>query len=219
MWQGRMHTLKLASNGSWVVTALCLSALGPNVSRANEVRDATAEQGAATVVQVCTGCHGLKYVDFDDLLQLGLSEQQVDEWRGVTPRTAPIERQMPPEAAKASFGVVPPDLSLMAIARDGGTDYIYRMLTGFYLADDGTLQNRAFPGIRMPDVLGISSAADAQAIAQIEKTARDAAAFLHWAADPSADYRFRLGLFVIGYLLLFTVVMYLFKRLIWKGVT
>lgn len=209
-----MHVLKVARIGTRVIAGFCLTAFGPWVSHA----EPAAEQGAVTVLQICVGCHSLKYVRYGDLLQLGLSEQQVDELRGAMPRTAPIDGQMPAQAAKESYGIVPPDLSLMAIAREGGTEYIYRLLTGFYLADDGSVQNRVFPGIRMPDILGISNAADPHAVEQIKKTAQDAAAFLHWAADPSAGYRFKLGLLVVGYLLLFTVVMYLFKRQIWKNV-
>lgn len=176
------------------------------------------QAGAGTIVQVCSGCHSVKYIDYDDLLQLGLTQEQVDELRGAIPATDSIQRQMSDEAVKESFGVVPPDLSLMAIAREGGTKYIYRMLTGFYLAEDGSIQNRAFPGTRMPDIFGISAISDPQSVAQVKQTARDAAAFLHWAADPNARYRHTLGFYVIGYLILFTAVLYLLKRQIWKDV-
>lgn len=177
------------------------------------------QAGAVTVVQVCSGCHSLKYIDYNDLLQLGLNAAQIDALRGTSPATEAIQRQMSDEAVKESFGVVPPDLSLMAIAREGGAKYIYHMLTGFYLADDGSVQNHAFPGTRMPDVFGISAMTDPQAIKQVEQTARDAAAFLHWAADPHAGYRIKLGFWVIGYLLLFTGAVYLLKQEIWKRVT
>jgi len=177
------------------------------------------QAGAVTIVRVCSGCHSLKYIDYDDLLQLGLTEAQVDELRGAIPATEPIQRQMSEKTAKESFGVVPPDLSLMAIAREGGAKYIYNLITGFYLTEDGNIQNHAFPGTRMPDIFGISAITEPQAIAQVQQTARNAAAFLHWAADPSAGYRIRLGFWVIGYLILFTVVVYLLKQQIWKQVT
>lgn len=206
-------TLKRGPAAYWALAAM----VGWMPASADSARSLQA--GAITVVQVCSACHSLKYIDYDDLLRLGLSRAQVDALRGARPATESIQRQMSDEAAKESFGVVPPDLSLMAVAREGGAKYIYHMLTGFYLADDGSIQNRAFPGTRMPDVFGISAITDLQAIRQVERTARDAAAFLYWAADPSAEYRIRLGFWVMAYLLLFTGAVYLLKQEIWKNVT
>jgi len=51
-----------------------------------------------------------------------------------------------------------------------------------------------------------------------EQYARDVAAFLSWAADPSHDQRKRTGWLVLLYLLITTVLLYFAKKSIWKRV-
>ena len=51
----------------------------------------------------------------------------------------------------------------------------------------------------------------------LEANARDLAAFLSWAADPSLEARKRIGWQVMLYLLITTVLMYLAKRRIWAS--
>ena len=48
--------------------------------------------------------------------------------------------------------------------------------------------------------------------------ARDVVAFLAWAADPTLEERKRLGLLVMGYLLITAVLLGLAKRRIWRDV-
>lgn len=177
-----------------------------------------ARAGAITVVQICSACHSLRYVRYADLLALGVSKQDVDALRGDNDMLMHIAAQTPESAAKEAYGVVPPDLSLMAMAREGGADYIYRMLTGFYQRQDGTTNNRAYPNTRMPDILGISVANDPQSLAQIKQTAHNVAAFLQWAADPKASERITIGYYVMAYLVVLTLLLYLLKRQIWRDV-
>jgi len=47
--------------------------------------------------------------------------------------------------------------------------------------------------------------------------ARDVVAFLSWAADPSLEERKRMGLLVIGYLLITAVLLGFAKRRIWSS--
>ncbi|RCN28796.1 cytochrome c1 domain protein [Ancylostoma caninum] len=64
-------------------------------------------------------------------------------------------------AAAANNGAAPPDLSLMALARHGGDDYVFALLTGYFdppagiKVDDGKAYNPYFPGgvISMPQQL------------------------------------------------------------------
>lgn len=196
-----------------------VTAISYAVDDADEVSNGSAQAGAATVVQTCSACHSLKYVSYNDLLGLGISKQQLDELRGDNDLRTHIAGRLPADIAKEKYGVVPPDLSIMASAREGGGDYIYRMLTGFYQTADGTTDNHAYAGTRMPDILGISYATDAATVSQIKKTAHDAMAFLEWAADPKANERIALGYYVIGYLVLLTAILYLWKREIWADVT
>lgn len=175
----------------------------------------TLERGAETVIYVCTGCHSLKYIHFRDLAKLGIAREKVDEWRGDNPMGAYIHAQMTPDIAEASYGKAPPDLSLINKAREGGANYIYSYLLGYYLTPDGMIGNHYYPPTKMPDVLQAASVTDPAERAQLEKSARDVVSFLSWAADPHAQERKTLGYYVIAYLIFFTTLMFLLKKKIW----
>ena len=172
-------------------------------------------RGAETVGNVCLACHSLKYIKYGGLAQLGFKENELDALRGGKALKQPLLTDMDPDMLRESFGGIPPDLSLMASAREGGAGYIYALLTGFYQKADGSVDNQVFPGIKMPDVLNYSDAKEAAQRASLEEQARDVAAFLRWAADPHAVERHRLGYYVLGYLAVLTLLLYLAKRRIW----
>jgi ubiquinol-cytochrome c reductase cytochrome c1 subunit len=178
---------------------------------------ASIQRGAEEVVTVCGGCHELKYIKYSDLLTLGFAKDKVDGWRGAHPLDASLQPQMGPTDAKAAFGVVPPDLSLMAAAREGGGHYIYSYLTG-YRMENGKLTNSVFPVTRMPDILGLSGITDPQQRATTEKTAKDVSAFLVWAADPHTQERRHMGYYVLAYVFVMTVLLYLWKKQIWHHI-
>ncbi len=176
-------------------------------------------RGAQEVATTCNACHGLKYIKYRDLLSLGLDSAKVDELRGTQPLDAVLQPQMPADAARASFnGVVPPDLSLMAAAREGGGHYLYSYLTGYHNNEKGELVNSVFTGTQMPDILGIAGAADAQGRTEISNKAKDISAFLIWAADPHAAERKTLGYYVLGYVLIMTILLWVWKKRIWRDI-
>ncbi len=180
---------------------------------------ATLERGAEAVATICVGCHSLKYVKYRDLLQLGVAKEKVDAWRNSEPLDAPLQAQMTEDAARATFGgMAPPDLSLIAAAREGGARYLYSFLTSFQLNGKGEPTNSVFPETRMPDVLGASAATDAQQRLDVATKARDAISFLVWAADPHAQQRKRLGYYVLAYVAVMTILLYLWKQRIWRNV-
>ncbi len=78
------------------------------------------------------------------------------------------------------------------------------------------LDNRMLHNTKMPDILGVAGADEAQR-AELEKKARDVAAFLMWASDPKADERKAQGKFVLLYLAVLTLLLYLLKRRVWKN--
>jgi ubiquinol-cytochrome c reductase cytochrome c1 subunit len=204
-----------------IMLVLCLTAGGAWGAEADLMKVEpgtdlpTLERGADTVMTVCTGCHSLKYVRYRDLSKLGIAKDKVDGWRGANPMGTPIASQMPADAAMASFGKAPPDLSLMAKAREGGAAYIYSYLLGYYNKPDGGLGNHYFSATKMPDVLGVAPAADAAQRAEIEHKAREVASFMEWASDPHAEERHSLGRYVIAYLVVLTTMLYFLKRRIW----
>jgi cytochrome c1 len=206
----------------WFVFALCwlaCNAWGETEIALNKVEVGTdlptLERGAETVMTVCTGCHSLKYIHFRELVKLGIAKDKVDTWRGANPMGTAIASQMPADAAAASFGKAPPDLSLMAKAREGEANYIYSYLLGYYITPEGATGNHYFPTTKMPDVLSVAGVTDPAQIAELNKKAREVASFLAWAADPRAQERKSLGYYVIGYLIIFTTMLYFLKGIIW----
>jgi len=124
--------------------------------------------------------------------------------------------QMSENDAMDSFGKAPPDLSLMTKAREGGADYVYSYLLGYYTTKDGMPGNHIYPETKMPDPLGISGATEAAQRSAINSQARDIVSFLAWTADPHASERHRLGYYVLGYLFVLTALLYMVKNQIWS---
>ena len=106
----------------------------PEVQRDN----AALQSGARTFVNYCMNCHGLSYVRYNRLMQLGLSEQQIKDHLLFTADKIgePMRIAARPAEQKAWFGATPPDLSLVARSRaseDGsGADWLYTYLRSFY---------------------------------------------------------------------------------------
>lgn len=174
-------------------------------------------RGANTVMTACHGCHSLKYVKYSDLIELGMNKEKVAEWRGDQPLNAPLTGLLPDGTAMQTFGKIPPDLSLMVKIPDGGADYVYSYLLGYYLTPQGEVGNHVFPETRMPDVLGVSEAKGAAQRTELRNKVADVVAFLDWTADPHAEERHRLGYYTIAFLLVWTGLLYWLKREIWAG--
>jgi ubiquinol-cytochrome c reductase cytochrome c1 subunit len=173
------------------------------------------ERGMDVLMNNCHNCHSLKYVKYLDLVKLGVDRKKVDALRGDLPMDAPLTGLMSDEAGMQSFGRIPPDLSLMTKAREGGPSYVYSYLLGYYNTPEGETRNHIFPETKMPDPLGISTATEPAKQEEIRKTAHDIVSFLTWAADPHEQERHRLGYYVIGYLVILTLLLYFVKNQIW----
>jgi ubiquinol-cytochrome c reductase cytochrome c1 subunit len=173
-------------------------------------------RGVDDLMNNCHTCHNLKYITYLNLANLGIDRKKIDEWRGDQPLDAPLAGLMSDEAAMQSFNLVPPDLSLMTKAREGGASYVYSYLLGYYNTPDGVTHNHIFPATKMPDPLGMSTTTDHAQREEIRKTAHDIVSFLYWAADPHEQERYRLGYYVIGYLVILTLLLYFVKNQIWS---
>ncbi|HXH71534.1 MAG TPA: cytochrome c1 [Mariprofundaceae bacterium] len=183
-------------------------------------------RGLDVFTNICMGCHSAKYVTYKDLMdypEIGISREKVDQLRNDKPLTAGLITDLSPEDATVSYGKVPPDLSVIANARRGGANYIYSVLTGFEHDPNGKIPdgnyNKYFPGnrIAMPDPLGYLDHDPAET-ANLEKQAQDVAAFLTFISDPHQNQRRAIGVYVMGFLLVLTLVLYLLKREVWKDV-
>ena len=208
---------------------------------------AALQRGFQVYQEVCAGCHGVKYIAFRNLTELGLDEGQVkaiaaeyeveggpDDDGEMFTRPAILSDYLPEpfandNAARASNnGALPPDLSLMTKARTGGPDYLYALLTDGYadppddvMLGEGMSYNRYFRGnqIAMPPPLDDDAVEYTDGTsATVEQMSLDVVHFLMWAAEPKLEARKRMGIKVILFLLVLTALLYASKRRIWSRV-
>lgn len=176
------------------------------------------KKGAMVALNVCVLCHDLKYIKYLNLMEIDFTQSEVDRLRGDRAFDAPILSTTSPEVSQKIFGMQPPDLSLMAKARKNGPHYIYTLLTSYEESAEGKIDNKLFPGIKMPDPLAYSVRNEETLRKEIEQKVESVTVFLEWASDPRARERRTMGYYVIAYLFVLTFLLYLVKRRVWKGI-
>jgi len=204
---------------------------------------AAAQRGFQVYREVCSLCHGLDYVAFRNLVDLGFSEDQVrslaaeyqvtdgpDETGQMFQRPATPADHIPPpfpneQAARAAQGgALPPELSLITKARADGSNYLYSLLVGYQdpppdvEGPEGMFYNLYFPGnwIAMPPPLSPDMVQYADGTsATVEQMAADVTVFLTWAAEPNLEARKQMGLKVMLFLIVLTGLLFATKRKIW----
>jgi len=150
-----------------------------------------------------------------------------------------------PTAGKAANGgALPPDMSLLAKAREGGPAYIYSIVMGDdahipaglvvppgkhydpYIAGDMTAYWKGDPNkvprggvIAMPPPLSPGKVQfDDGTASSMDQEARDVAAFLEWAADPKMEERKQVGVAAMIFLVLFSGLLWFSYRGVWRDV-
>src|SRR6266568_9653080 len=210
------------------------------------------QRGLKVYREVCQVCHGLKLVAFRTLADPGgpgftiaqataiAAEYQVkgepDDQGEVKDRPGRLADTFPPpfpndQAARARYGAVPPDMSVIAKARgyergfprwvgdvftqyqEQGVDYITALMQGYkdkppadVSLPSGSFYNEYFPShaIAMPPPLtdGRVEYTDGTK-STIDQQAKDVSAFLMWAAEPHMMARKRIGFQVMFFLVIF----------------
>jgi ubiquinol-cytochrome c reductase cytochrome c1 subunit len=204
-----------------------------------------AQRGFQVYNEVCSNCHSLSLLTYGDLDGLGFSPEQVkgiaaakqvpdtdDSGQPIMRPALPSDHFVPPypneKAARAAQnGALPPDLSLIIKAREGGPDYVHGILTGYdeapasFKLGDGLNYNEYFPGhqIAMPQPLqdGTVEYSDGTPT-NLNQEAHDVVTFLDWAANPETVERKQIGVRVILFLLFMTGITYAVKRKVWSDV-
>lgn len=204
---------------------------------------ASAQRGFQVYKEVCAACHAMKQVFYRNLRELGLSEAEVraiaatvqiqdgptDEGQMFERPGRPSDRFRSPfpneQAARAANnGAYPPDLSVIAKAREGGADYLFALLTGYVDPPAGMTMmsgmnyNKYFPGHQI--AMGAPLNADSVTFhdgtkATVEQMAHDVATFLAWAAEPEMEARKRMGVRMVLFLTILGGLAYAVKRKIW----
>jgi ubiquinol-cytochrome c reductase cytochrome c1 subunit len=137
-------------------------------------------RGYQVYKEVCSACHGMEQLAFRNLVGVSHTEDEAralaeeyeypgepDEEGNPTTRPGKLSDYFPnpypnDEAARfANAGALPPDLSLIILARHGEEDYVFSLLTGYWDPPAGVellgdlTYNPYFPGgaIGMPQQL------------------------------------------------------------------
>ena len=220
------------------------------------------QRGFKVYREVCSTCHRLS-IPFRTLAEPGgpaFSEGQVKALAATyqitndTPNDKgeifkrpgiPSDDFPPPEAypnaeaAAATFGKAPPDMSLLAKARkyergfpwfifdalpfvqyqEVGADYVYAILNGYTHPKDPQW-NLYFPGhkIAMPQPLNDGQVEYTDGTpAKLTNYAQDVTAFLSWAAEPTLAERKKIGLRVMIFLIVLAGLLYFTKKKVWAS--
>ncbi len=206
------------------------------------------QRGFQVYTEVCAACHGLDYVAFRNLEEIGYSEDQVkylaslyeveeccDDFGDPIYRPAiPADRIPNPypneQFARASNGgALPPDMSLLTKARANGPDYVYNLILG-YEDPPPELEDEIMPGMYYNTIFDGNQIAMARQLfddlveysdgtpATEAQMAKDVVAFMHWAAEPKLEVRKQTGIRVMLFTFVFTILAYFLKRRIWADV-
>ena len=143
------------------------------------------------------------------------------------------------DARDSNNGALPPDFSLLGKSREHlsmftpwnslyGEDYIVGILTTFH--------EEAPPGFEMPDGMYFNEAFLGNKIAMApplsddlveyadgtkattQQMAHDVATFMYWAAEPKMEDRKRMGLKVIIFMTILTIMLYFVNKSVWRKV-
>jgi ubiquinol-cytochrome c reductase cytochrome c1 subunit len=231
------------------------------------------QRGYKVYREVCSACHSMNLVYFRNLGQKGgpfydpkygnpndnpyvkslahdIQVKDIDNDTGdVISRPAMPADKFPspfpnePAARASNGGALPPDLSVIVKAREGGPAYVYSILTGFKTPPHdmkvpaGKYYDPYMPGdmasfwtgpkdkipeggfIAMPPPLADGKVTfDDGKPSTVAEEASDVVAFLAWAADPKMEERKAFGLGAMIYLLIFSGLLYASYRRIWRHV-
>ena len=209
---------------------------------------ASLQRGAKYFVNYCLGCHSLKYVRYQSLIDdLGISEQQLMESLMFTAEKPTEMMMIAMNGADAErwFGVTPPDLSLTSRSR--GSAWIYTYLRSFYLDETRPVgvNNLVLPNASMPHVLaplqGYQQAVFVDVVdeegnhhqdfvrfevpeggaltpEEYDEVVRDIVNFLEYVSEPVKLERQAVGMGVLAFLLVFFLFAFFLKREYWKDI-
>lgn len=180
-------------------------------------------RGYQVYKQVCAACHSLQFVAYRELINVSHTEAEIkaeaaeimyedgpnEEGKMYMRPGKPSDKFQKPypnekAARAANNGANPPDLSYMVLARHGGEDYIFSLLTGYreeppagVVLGEGQSYNPYFPGgrIGMPAPLYNEQLEFEDGTpATLSQMAKDVVTFLTWTSQEEYDTRRRYGI-------------------------
>jgi len=204
-------------------------------------------RGFQVYKEVCAACHSLSRVPWRTLVGVTHTvdeakafaeeveydtepndEGEIEQRPGKLSDYIPSPYKNDEAARAANNGALPPDLSLIVKAREGGCDYVFSLLTGYpeeppagAVIGAGLNFNPYFPGtgIAMARVLydGLVEYEDGTP-ATSSQMAKDVVEFLNWASEPEMDQRKKMGVKVLVITSLLLGVSIWVKRYKWAPI-
>ncbi|PXW86811.1 ubiquinol-cytochrome c reductase cytochrome c1 subunit [Nitrosomonas sp. Nm84] len=207
----------------------------------NTIDNASLQRGAESFVNYCLTCHGASFMRYNRHRDIGFTNEQILDKLVFTGQKVGdlMQSAMWKKEGEEWFGVVPPDLSV--IARSRGADWLYTYLRAFY-RDDSTVtgwNNLVFDRAAMPHVLyqlqgeqklvvKTSDKGEQKTLvldkqgemtkAEFDKFVGDLVNYLVYLGEPHANARKELGFIVMAFLLGMLVLSYALKREYWKDI-
>ncbi|TCZ63277.1 cytochrome c1 [Roseicella aquatilis] len=208
---------------------------------------ASAQRGFLVYKQVCANCHSMRLLSYRNLRELGLSDEQVraiaadvqvvdgpnDEGEMFERAGRPSDRFRSPfanekAARAANNGALPPDLSVITKAREGGAQYIHALLVGYedppagVTLMDGMYYNKYFAGHQIAMAPPLSGDGQVEYTdgtnPTVDQMVRDVSQFLTWAAEPEMEQRKAMGVKMVLFFTVLGGLAYAVKRKVWADV-
>lgn len=206
------------------------------------------QRGAKLFANYCLGCHSAEHMRYTRLAEdIELTPEQVEQNLMFTADKIfePMTIAMSGADQETWFGTPVPDLSLTARSR--GTDWIYNYLKGFYVDpvrpqgwNNTVFPNTAMPnplwelqGIQVPEyevttnefggeekkLVGVHKAQEGRlSEEEFNRVVRDLTTFLEYMGEPAKMKRESMGIWVLLFISIFTLLAYLLKREYWRDV-
>jgi ubiquinol-cytochrome c reductase cytochrome c1 subunit len=216
---------------------------------------AAMQNGAKLFVNYCLNCHSASAMRYNRLQDIGLTEDQIKNNLLFTGDKVGdlMKSVMSPKDGKDWFGVVPPDLSVIARAKasgaGSGADWLYTYLRTYYKDDTRPTgwNNMVFPNVGMPHVLwelqGVRTVKFEEAkdphdpsktihkfagfeqikpgnlsALEYDTAVADLVSFMDWMAEPMQGKRRQLGVWVLLFLSVLSVLAWRLNASYWKEV-
>ncbi len=227
---------------------------------------ASLQSGAKYYMNYCMACHSLQYARYERTANdLDIPVELFEENLKFDPSAKIgnlMENAMPEAKAKVWFGAAPPDLTLVARARN--PEWLYTYLRNFYQDPSRPwgVNNKVFPDVGMPHVLlelqGLQDCAPgpvqdhgkvkrdpltgeammfdengnagapcgslavveqgSMSVEEYDKAVYDLVNFLAYVAEPMAEERKQLGVYVLLFIAFLFVFAFLLNREYWKDI-
>ncbi|MGM0563788.1 MAG: cytochrome c1 [Pseudomonadota bacterium] len=246
-----MGTMALAFAGSSLAAGGGGDLDHANISLDNEK---ALQRGAKIYMNYCMGCHSLKFQRYSRMAEdIGLTKEEVEEnlifttdkYGEPTKYRTRMNNTMGDEYGEQSFGVTPPDLSL--VARSRGTDWLYTYLRSFYYDPSRPFgaNNTTFPNVGMPHALaplqgwqkpvyserendsgeiveyisGLEPLEEGKlSEEEYDRAVLDLVTFLEYVGEPAKMVRGEIGGWVLFFLFIFAAIAYALKKEYWRDI-